>query len=67
MPPRKKGRNSETKVRMTDEFRTKIRKLAQLHDTSENDEMNAAIAAYIRNHDPATCGNVWCEARRAKK
>ena len=61
------GRPSETKVRMSEELRARLKKLAQLHEASENDEMNAAIATHLNGHDPATCPNVWCESRRTKK
>ena len=62
--PKKKGPRSDTKVRMPKPLKMQLDALTALHESSANDEITSAIDAHIRAHDPATCANIWCVAKR---
>lgn len=67
MAPRRKPDRVQVKVRIADEVRKAIKKLAELHDVPDNDEITEALLAHLKNHDPQTCPKAWCVARRTKR
>lgn len=65
MAPPRKGPRKDKKVRIPADLNQKLKDLAFLHETSEQTEISEAIAARVNGHDPETCPNAWCVARRS--
>jgi hypothetical protein len=49
------------------DLKRELERLAAIHGSYENDEISDAIAKHLRAHDPETCENRKCVARREKK